>query len=88
MGFTHIGRGRRGPAAAIVLTMLTASVASAGEVRFTISNPAPLRVATVVRVSLPVPEGFIAGEAPAKALVGGRAARVPDERLGLRVRQP
>ena len=69
-------RGWLGLAAAIALAMLTVSSANAGQVRFTISNPAPLPMTSIVRVSLPVPEGIIAGETPVTALVGGKAVRV------------
>jgi hypothetical protein len=61
---------------AFVLTIQTVSTASAGQVHFTISNPSPLPVATVARVSLPVPAGFISGQPPAHALLAGKTVTV------------
>lgn len=61
---------------AAVLMILTISTASAGEVLFTISNPSPLPLATVARVSLPVPAGFIPGQPPAHAFLGGKTVAV------------
>ncbi|NQT12873.1 MAG: hypothetical protein HQ582_08990 [Planctomycetes bacterium] len=60
----------------LVLMMLAISSASAREVQFTISNPAPLPVTTVARVSLPVPAGFIPDRPPTQVLLGGKAVSV------------
>jgi len=70
--------GARGHSLTSVLasTILLVAPANAGEVRFTISNPAPLPAATVARVSLPVPAGLIPGRPPAEALLGGKAVPV------------
>ncbi len=54
-----------------VLMIVAVSNAGAGEVRFSISNPAPLPVATVARVSLPVAAGLIPDRPPAEVLLGG-----------------
>ncbi len=50
--------------------------ARAGEVRFTISNPAAVPVATVARVSLPVPAGLLAGPPPGEAVIEGQTVPV------------
>jgi hypothetical protein len=61
--------------AAIVASLATVP-AGAGEVRFTITNPASRRVVTVARVSLPVPAGLLRDMPPAEAILDGRATPV------------
>ena len=56
-----------------VLMIPVISKAAAGEVRFSVSNPAPLPVATVARVSLPVPAGLIPGKPPTDLMLDGEA---------------
>jgi hypothetical protein len=60
----------------VVLTILFVSPAIAQEVPFTISNPASRPVDTVVRISLPVPAGWIPGQPPAEALLEGAPVTV------------
>lgn len=56
--------------------VLAVSAAMAGEVRFTICNPAAAPVSTVVRVSLPVPAGLLNGPPPAEAIVDDKTIPV------------
>jgi hypothetical protein len=57
---------------AIGLALGATTAARAGEVRFTLTNPAPQPVATVARVSLPVPPGALPPQPPARVLLGGK----------------
>ncbi len=65
---------RRSWSGALALMVLAMPSARAGEVRFTIRNPAAVPVATVARIALPVPAGLLAG-LPAEAILEGK--RVP-----------
>lgn len=60
----------------LLLLVLAWSPARAGEVRFTISNPAALPVVTVARVALPVPAGWLAGSPPAEVILDGKTVSV------------
>ncbi len=48
------------------------AAAGAEEIRFTVKNPATRPVATVARVSLPVPKGALPKRPPARVLLGGK----------------
>lgn len=60
----------------LALLALACPALAAEEVRFTISNPARLPVATVARVSLPIPAGYLAGPPPGEAIFDGKAVPV------------
>ena len=60
----------------LVLLVLAVWPARAGEVRFTVSNPAAMPVTTVARVSLPVPAGVLAGSPPGEAVIAGKTMPV------------
>ncbi len=60
----------------LALLALACPALAAEEVRFTISNPARLPVATVARVSLPIPAGYLAGPPPGEAIFDGKTVPV------------
>ena len=65
---------RRNLLTSILVSMIPAvSTAGAGEVQFRIFNPAPVPVAAVARISLPVPAGLIPGRPPRQVLLNGEA---------------
>lgn len=66
---------RRVLLASMVLAILF-STGRAGEVRFTISNPAAVPVTTVARVSLPVPAGILTGAPPGEAIIDNKTVPV------------
>ncbi|MFZ2643250.1 MAG: hypothetical protein WA117_19815 [Verrucomicrobiia bacterium] len=72
----HASASRHLRSTMLVLILLAIPPARAGEVRFTISNPAALPVATVARVSLPVPSGLLAGSPPGEAILDGKTVPV------------
>ncbi len=71
-----VGTALHSPGGMIALWLLATAAVRAGEVRFTISNPAAIPVKTVGRVSLPVPAGLLTGAPPGEALVAGQAVPV------------
>jgi hypothetical protein len=60
----------------LVLLMLAVSPAKAGEIRFTIHNPAAVPVTAVARVALPIPAGLLPGAPPAEAILEGKSVAV------------
>ncbi len=55
----------------LLLAVLTLPARAAQEIPFTISNPAPVSVTAVVRVSLPIPRGCIPEKPTTQALLDG-----------------
>jgi len=58
------------------LLVMASLPAKAKEIQFTISNPSPLPVTTVARVSLPVPAGWLDGQPPAAVMLDGKTVPV------------